>query len=148
MKPSDFRIVAVGNGASAIAAVESGRIDVVEVSGSDHIRILRRNPGLRVLVDTSTPSGVREIFGSDASPTGMVAAKQEWLDRNPDSARRLARALQRTLRWIATHSPEKIPERLPDSFRSQDADADIEIIRWSVRRLPPMAECRAEARRL
>jgi NitT/TauT family transport system substrate-binding protein len=132
MQPSDYRVVGIGNGAAAFAAIESGRIDAGEVSGGDHIRFLRRNPGTRFLMDTSTPEGMRESFGADTFPTGVLAARQDWLDRNPDTARRLARALQRTLQWIATHTPEEIRERLPDSFRSQDAAVDLEIIRWSL----------------
>ena len=132
MRPSDYRVVGIGNGASAFAAIESGRIDAGEVSGGDHIRFLRRNPGTRFLMDTSTPEGMRESYRSDTFPTGVLAARQDWLDRNPDTARRLARALHRTLQWIATHTPEEIRERLPDSFRSQDAAVDLDIIRWSL----------------
>ena len=132
MRPSEFRVVGIGNGASAFAAIESGRIDAGVVSGGDHLRFLRRNPGLRFLVDTSTPEGMRETYGGDAFPTGILAAKQAWLDRNPGTARRLARALLHTLQWIAVHTPEQIREQLPESFRSQDAAVDVEIIRWSL----------------
>lgn len=132
VRPSEFQVVGIGNGASAFAAIESGRIAAGVVSGGDHIRFLRRNPGARFLVDTSTVEGMRNTYGSDVFPTGTLAANQEWLDRNPDTARRLARALRHTLDWISTHSPEDIRSRLPESFRSQDAAVDIEIIRWTL----------------
>ena len=70
-------------------------------------------------------------YGSDVFATGVVAAKPEWLARNPDAARRLARALQRTNQWIAAHSAEEIRERLPEGFRSPDAASDLEVLRWS-----------------
>ena len=54
------------------------------------------------------------------------------MDRNPDTARRLARALARANQWIVTHTPEEIRERFPEGLRSEDAAADIEIIRWSL----------------
>jgi NitT/TauT family transport system substrate-binding protein len=59
-----------------------------------------------------------------------MLAKQEWLDRNPDTARRLARAWQRTLQWIAAHTPEEIREKLPAEMRSPDAAIDVQVIRW------------------
>jgi NitT/TauT family transport system substrate-binding protein len=132
VRPSEVSAVGIGSGASALAAVESGRIDAVGLSGGDHLRLLRRNPELRILVDGSSPEGMREVYGGDLFASGAMAAKQSWLDRNPDPAARLARAGQRALRWIAEHSPEEILGRLPESVRSPDAAADIQVIRWSL----------------
>jgi NitT/TauT family transport system substrate-binding protein len=44
IRPSEVSAVAIGTGASAVAAFESGRIDVLGLSGGDHLRLLRRNP--------------------------------------------------------------------------------------------------------
>jgi NitT/TauT family transport system substrate-binding protein len=54
------------------------------------------------------------------------------LNSHPEAARRLARASVRALGWIATHSPEQIREKLPESSKSSDVGADLEIIRVSV----------------
>jgi len=132
IRAGDVSVIGIGLGASAVAAVESGRIDAAGLTGGDQFPLLRRHPDLRILVDSSTPEGTREIYGSDAYAGGTLSAKQEWLDRNPETARRISRALQRALQWIATHSPEEIRERLPDGFRSPDAALDLEVIRWSL----------------
>lgn len=126
---SQFTAVGIGLGASAFAAIENGRVDAAVESGGDHFILLRRHPDLRILVDTSTPEGMRETFG-DAFAGGTLSAKRDWLDRNPDTARSLARALLRSQQWIVAHTPEEIRERLPEGFRSQDATVDIAIIRW------------------
>lgn len=131
VQPSEVSAVAIGVSASAIAAAESGRIDAAGLSGGDHIRLLRRNPGLRVLVDGATPEGMRESMGSDPYVGGTLAAKQAWLDQNPDAASRLARALQRALQWVNSHTAEEIRDRLPATYRSQDAASDLAVIRWS-----------------
>ena len=136
VRPSEISAVAIGLGASALAAIEAGRVDAAMLSGGDHFHLLRRHPGLRILVDTSTLDGMRETYGNGAYAGGALSAKQEWLDRNPDTARRLARALQHTLQWLGTHTPEEIRERLPESFRSQDAAVDLDIIRWSLPSFP------------
>lgn len=126
---ADFRTANIGLGASALAAMESGRVDAAAVSGGDHLRLRRRFPNLRVLVDSSTPEGMREIYGGDTF-AGGVAAKPEWLQSNTDTARRMARALRQTLEWIASHKAEEIRERLPEGFRTSDAGADLEVIDW------------------
>jgi len=127
---SDISFVGIGIGQSAIASLESGRIDAGSLSGGDHILFIRRNPSARILVDGTSPEVMRETFGGDLYANGIFAAKQEWLGRNPDTARRLGRALVRTQKWILTHTPEEIRERLPDSLRTRDASLDTEIIRW------------------
>jgi NitT/TauT family transport system substrate-binding protein len=132
---SDVSNVAIGTGAPSIAAVESGRIDAVGLSGGDHLRLLKRDPTLRILVDGSTPEGMRETYGRDTCASGALSAKQAWVDRNPETARKLARALQRTLRWMAAHSAEEIYAVMPENLRSQDAAMDIEVIRWSLPQL-------------
>jgi NitT/TauT family transport system substrate-binding protein len=128
--PAEVSVVGIGVAASAIAAIESGRVDAAGSSGGDHILVIRRNPAARILADDSTSEGMRETFGGDVFASGALAAKQDWLDRNPDVARRLGRALQHTLHWIAMNTDEEIRGRMPASFRSQDAAVDIEMIRW------------------
>jgi NitT/TauT family transport system substrate-binding protein len=129
---TEVSAVGIGVGASAVAAVESGRIDAAGLSGGDHFYLLQRHPDLRILIDASTAEGMRETYGADVNANAALSAKQDWLARNPEAARRLARALRRTLEWIAANSPEEIRARLPASSRSQDAAVDIEIIRWSL----------------
>lgn len=129
VSPSEVSTFNIGGGAPAIAAIESGRIAAAGLIGGDHLQLLQRHPGLRILVDAGTPEGMRESYG-DLYAGGTVAAKEQWLVRNADTARRIVRALQRTLAWIATHKPEEIRDRLPDSSRSPDARLDVEIIRW------------------
>ena len=108
------------------------RIDAASLVGGDHFAILKRHPDLRVLVDASTPEGLRESYGSDAYASGVVTAKQEWLDSNPGTARKLARALRRTMSWMAAHKPEEIRDRLPGSYRSEDAEVDVRTLRWGL----------------
>jgi NitT/TauT family transport system substrate-binding protein len=131
LHPPQFSAVGIGYGASALAAIEMGRVDAAGLTGGDHFHLLQRHPGLLVLTDASTPEGMRETYG-DTFAGGSLSAKQGWLDRNPDAARHLARALQRTLQWLAAHTPEEIRARLPEQMRSQDAAVDIEIIRWGL----------------
>lgn len=131
VSPSEVQTVAIGLGASAIAALESGRVDAAALSGGDHFQLLRRHPDLRILVDHSTAAGLRDSYGAETYAGGAVGATQNWLDRNPDTARRMARALLRAQKWITAHSPEQILEKLPAEFRTQAPEIDIQILRSS-----------------
>lgn len=113
-----------------MAAVESGRLDAAVMTAGDHLLLLERHPGLRILVDCSTAEGARECFGGEAYAGGSLAAKREWLAENAESARRVARALARTHAWIAAHHAEEIREVLPDSFRTSDIQQDLKRIDW------------------
>lgn len=130
LQPDDFRAVSIGMGASAIAAFESGRVDAAVLAGGDHLRLLRLHPGVRILMDSSTPEGMREGWGSESFAGGTLSARQEWLDRNAEAARKLARAVNRAREWALAHKPEEIRARLPESFRSQDEVLDCRIIDW------------------
>jgi len=127
--PSEVSAVGIGIGTTAFAAAESGRIQALAVSGGDHIRLLRRDPSTRILVDGASPEAMREVFGGDRYASGALAAKQEWLDRNPGAARKLAKAAKDALQWISTHSPEEIRKQLPEALRSRDSEIDLTIIR-------------------
>ena len=130
LKPEDFRAVGIGLTVSAVAAIEAGRVDAASLGGGEHFVLMQRQPGTRILVDSSTPEGMRDSYGSEAFAGGTLSARQEWLDRNPENARKLARAVGRALRWAMTHKPEEIRAALPESFRSQDAVLDCQIIDW------------------
>lgn len=127
---SRVKWIGIGGGAGAIAALGSGRMEAAALAGGNHIRYLKQHPDARLLVDGSSREVMLNTFGGEWFASGALAARQEWLDRNPDTAKRLCRALGKALRWIATHAPEEIRDRLPESSRSADVQADIEIIRW------------------
>lgn len=131
LQPSDFRTLAIGSGAPAVAAIESGRIDAATVGGGDQF-ILRRHPNLRILIDSSTTEGLREIYGGDVYASGALSARPEWLAANPETARRLARALSRAHQWIAAHKAEDLLDKMPPELRSQDRKLDLELLRWGM----------------
>ncbi len=132
LPPSAYSLVSIGIGAQAIAALESGRIHAAALAGGDHYHLLLRHPDLRILVDAGTPGGMRESSGTSAYAGGTLSASQDWLTANPDTARRLSRALLRAHHWIAAHSPEEILAKLPPGLHSANTAVDLQILRWSL----------------
>ncbi len=125
LKPADVSTAGIGTGLTAMAAVERGVVDAAVVSTGEYFRLKARLPGLVFLADVTTPEGAKNIYGSELYPMAILAARSEWLDRNPDAARRVARAVQRLLDWLQSHSTEEIHNRLPASYRTDDRNGDI-----------------------
>jgi sulfonate transport system substrate-binding protein len=125
--PEEVGTAGIGQGATAAAAVERQQVAAAVVFGSA-ITVAQKR-GARILADSRTPDGLRAIFGVDDYPASCLLAREEWLRANPDAARRMTRAIVRTLAWIQQHSAEEILARVPSEFRVGDKDAELEAIR-------------------
>lgn len=129
LRLEDVSIAGVGTGRSAIAALERGKVDAGSVITSDLVYLKVKHPGLIVLADASTIEGAKAVYGSENYPTPALLARSEWLDTHPELARRIARAMKRTLGWLQEHSPEQIRDQMPEAYRISDREIDIEAMR-------------------
>lgn len=120
--------VAVGTFTTAVASLERNRIDAAVLSGSAISVYQRRHPEARILVDARTPEGMREAFGVDQFPTGVLYSTAKWLASNKETAGRIVRATRRCLDWIHEHSPEEIAQKMPERLQTEP-EADREAIR-------------------
>jgi NitT/TauT family transport system substrate-binding protein len=128
MKPDDIGVTGIGAGASAVAAVERSQVDAGIVVEPTFTQLKRRLPDLRVLADTRSAEGVKQTFGVETYPAAVLYAPDAWLGANPDTGRRLARAIVRTLAWIRVHTPAEIAEKVPAAFRGDDPSAYVEAL--------------------
>jgi NitT/TauT family transport system substrate-binding protein len=126
VNPSEVSTASVGMGATAMSALEHGQVDAAVLFGSAITAYLSRNPGAAILADTRTLAGLRAAFQVDDYPASCLLARREWLDANPQSAKKMARAVLRSLAWIREHSAEEILARVPSSG---DKAAEIAAIR-------------------
>jgi NitT/TauT family transport system substrate-binding protein len=69
---------------------------------------------------------LRAAFQVDDYPASCLLARREWLDANPQAAKKMARAVLRSLAWIREHSAEEVLARVPSHG---DAAAEIAAIR-------------------
>jgi NitT/TauT family transport system substrate-binding protein len=145
MAPGDVQAVAIGPGASAVAAIERKLVDAASLAGSDYIRLRTRHPGLAVLADASTPEGVREIYGTERYPTACLMASAAWLAGHRAEAAALARITMKAMRWMSAHSAAETLERLPEAYRSEDRAADLESVAWIAPLLSPAGRMPGDA---
>jgi NitT/TauT family transport system substrate-binding protein len=125
-------LTSIGTSATAIAAIERGKVDAGMMADPAFTLMSRRNPGARVLADLRQADGVRAAFGSATYPASVLYAKGDWIRAHRDTTGRLARAVRRTLVWMAGHTPEEIAGRTPAAFRGDDLALYVEALKNSM----------------
>jgi NitT/TauT family transport system substrate-binding protein len=129
--PAEVKAVAIGTAASSIAAVDRSIVDAAVLSGSETTVVMRHNPQVQILIDGRGLSGCRSLYGVDVYPTTVLYSNKDWLQKYPDKARRVARAVQKALAWIADHSPQEVWERTPQRYRTADKEAELEALQMT-----------------
>jgi NitT/TauT family transport system substrate-binding protein len=124
LKPEDVSVASVGMSATAVAAVTHKTVDAAIMTDPAVEAVRKQLPATKILADTRTAEGVRAVFGVDIYPSVVLYSTAPWLAQHREQARRMARALLRTVDWMRTHSPEEIRDRMPAQFRTEDAAAD------------------------
>jgi sulfonate transport system substrate-binding protein len=124
-------VTAIGSGASAVAAIESGRIDAAWIGDPAFTLVKKRNPGVRILADLRTEAGTREAFGVGMYASSVLYSTSGWVNAHRDTASRLARAIVKTLAWMSTHSEEEIANRVPMKLRGEDDALYVEALKAS-----------------
>jgi NitT/TauT family transport system substrate-binding protein len=130
-------IAAIGGAATAIAAVEHGKVDAGMVGEPAFTVIQRRNPTVRILADLRHAEGVQQAFGTATYPGSVLYAPGKWIREERDTTQRLARALVKTLEWMHAHSPEDIAARTPAGFRGEDQALYVEALTHSMPMFSP-----------
>jgi NitT/TauT family transport system substrate-binding protein len=127
--PAEVSTAGVGQAATAVAALERRQVDAAVLFGSAVTAVEARRPDAVILADTRTPEGLKAVFGVEDYPASCLLAREQWLEANPETARRMARAVLRALVWIREHSAEEIFAQVPAEFRAGDSDAELAAIR-------------------
>jgi NitT/TauT family transport system substrate-binding protein len=123
---TDVSTATVGMGATAMAALDHGQVDAAVLFGSAITSYLARKPDAAVLADTRTPEGLQAAFQVTDYPASCLLAQRFWLEANPESARKMTRAVLRAMAWIREHSAEEILARVPSAG---DPGAELAAIR-------------------
>jgi len=121
MQKTDAAVSAIGAGSSAVAAMEQGQVDAAVMLEPD-VSVLTKRVGHApvILEDVRSAAGLKEVFDTDAWPSSSLYAKTEWLDANKETAGKLAKAIKKTLEFIAGHSGEEIAAKMPEKFAGGD----------------------------
>lgn len=132
MTLADVAPVAIGNSASAIAALEYGKVDAAILNSAVFEMLRVRHPGVAVLLDSRTEAGASGLFGVPDLPGPAVAATARWLAGNRDIALHVTRALTRASQWMHQQPLETIEANLPESLRTPGSEAGSNTLRMAL----------------
>ena len=114
LKPTDFAVIGVGAGATVIAAVDQGRVDVISQT-DPAVTILEKAGKVTVIAETRTPEGTAKIFGGPM-PAASLYAPVEFIKKNPNTVQALTNATVRALKWMQDASPQQILATVPEEY--------------------------------
>ena len=115
---SDASFIGSGTGQTAVAAVRRGEIDAL-VNVDPVISLLESENAIKVVADTRTLEGTRQVFGG-TYPAAVLYTTPGYLRANAPTVQALTNAIVRALRWIASHSPEQIADVMPAEYALGD----------------------------
>jgi NitT/TauT family transport system substrate-binding protein len=122
MAADDISVTAIGSGSTAVAAMEEGKVAAAVMLDPAVSQLEKRAGKLKLVYDLRTVRGVESVYRTGSYPAAVLYAKSVWLEKNPETARKLARAITRTLQWIAAHDGAEIAAKMPASYAGGDTE--------------------------
>jgi NitT/TauT family transport system substrate-binding protein len=114
LKPTDASFIGIGGGASGVAAMKKGEIDVI--SHLDPvISKLEADGDIAVLIDTRTEAGTRALFGG-SNPASCVYLKNDFIQANPNTVQAIVNAHYKALLWISAATPAQVADAVPPEY--------------------------------
>lgn len=110
----DYRPLAVGAGATAIAAIQRGTAACV-MTTQPTVGALETKKLAYSAIDLATTKGAQAALGG-AWPAAGVLATADWVNGHKDATQRVVNALVATMHWIDTHTAADIADALPQQF--------------------------------
>lgn len=126
---ADASFIGVGGGASAVAAMKRGEIDLI--SHLDPvIAKLEADGDIVTLIDTRTEAGTRALFGA-TNPAACLYLRQDFIEKNPNTTQAAVNGLYKALRWIDRATPEQIADAVPEQYHLGDKALYIRAVQSS-----------------
>ncbi|HSR75576.1 MAG TPA: ABC transporter substrate-binding protein [Xanthobacteraceae bacterium] len=130
LKPDDASFLGVGATATAVAAVKRGEIDAI-VNTDPAVALLQREGLIKIVADTRSRDGTREVYGG-IYPAAVMYATPAFIDKNPRTIQALVNAFVRGLAFMQSHSPEEIAAVVPEDYALGDKPLYIQAIKNSL----------------
>ena len=129
--PNSVGVVGVGLGATAVAAMEQGQIDAAVMLDPSVTILQGRNKDLKILSDTRTQKDTLAVFGGEY-PGGALYTKADWIAGHQKEVQGMATAIVATLKWIHSHTPEEIMNKMPPEMVGKDKDLYLAALKNTI----------------
>jgi NitT/TauT family transport system substrate-binding protein len=127
LSPSDVTIVTIGTLATAVAAVEHDKVESAVLNEAEYLMLRKRGIDPPILVDLRGRENMKRVYGMEDYPNVVLMATGSWLRDHAEAARRLTRAINKTVQWMHQQSPANVVKALPARYRG-DWDIDLAAI--------------------
>ncbi len=135
LRTDDASFIGVGASASAVAAVQRGEIDAI-VNVDPVISLLESQGLIKVIADTRTLDGTRQVFGGPY-PAAVLYTPRAFIEKNPRTTQALVNAFVRGLKWVASHSAEEIAGLMPEEYALGNKPLYLKAIKSSLPMFSP-----------
>ena len=117
--PGSVAVIGVGLGGSAIAAMEQGQIDAAIMLDPAVTVLAGKYSDLKILSDTRTQKDTLAVFGGEY-PGGALYTRADWIASHAKETQAMTNAMVATLKWIHSHTPEEIMDKMPPEMVGKD----------------------------
>src|SRR4051794_12576322 len=117
--PNSVAVIGVGLGATAVAAMEQGQIDAAVMLDPAVTILKTKYSDLAILSDTRSQKDTLAVFGGEY-PGGALYTKADWVAAHPKEIQAMTNAIVATLKWIHSHTPEEIADKMPPELVGKD----------------------------
>ena len=117
--PNSVGVIGVGLGATAVAAMEQGTVDAAIMLDPAVTVLQGQDKNLKILSDTRSQKDTLAVFGGEY-PGGALYTKAEWIATHEKEVQAMTNAIIATLKWIHSHSPEEIADKMPANLVGKD----------------------------
>ena len=117
--PNAVAVVGVGLDATAVAAMEHGKVHAAVMLDPAVTLLQNKFKELKILSDTRTQKDTLNVFGGEY-PGGALYTRTDWIAKNEKASQALASAIVATLKWIHSHTPEEIMAKMPEDLIGPD----------------------------
>jgi NitT/TauT family transport system substrate-binding protein len=117
--PNSIGVIGVGLGATAVAAMEQGTVDAAIMLDPAVTLLQGNNKDLKILSDTRTQKDTLSVFGGEY-PGGALYTRADWIAGHEKEVQGLTNAIVGTLKWIHSHTPEEIADKMPPELVGKD----------------------------
>ena len=124
--PTSAKYIPVGAGDTFIAAIDQQKIVAGMTTEPTITRLTSSGKG-KILVSLLTPADTRKALGGDYPFIGIFA-QNSWVSSHKDVAQRLVNAYVKTLKWIQSHTPAEIADKMPADYLKPTRDLYIQAL--------------------
>ena len=128
VNPTSVAVIGVGLGGSAIAAMEKGEIEAAIMLDPAVTVLAGKYKDLKILSDTRSQKDTLAVFGGEY-PGGALYTKADWIASHEKEVQGMTNAIIATLKWIHSHTPEEIADKMPAEYVGKDKPGYIAALK-------------------